>query len=47
MTWARRAIADDQLGPEVTAADQVVQPGDVIWVEPLDGRRRRRSRARM
>jgi penicillin-binding protein 1A len=35
MTWARRAIGEDQLGPEVTAPDQVVQPGDVIWVEPL------------
>ncbi len=37
MTWARRAIGDEQLGPEVTATDQVVQPGDVVWVEPLGG----------
>ncbi len=37
MTWARRALENDQLGPGVTAADQVVQPGDVIWVEPLAG----------
>ena len=37
MAWARRALENDQLGPEVTAADQVVQPGDVIWVEPLAG----------
>ncbi len=37
MTWARREIDDDTRGPEVTAADQVVQPGDVVWVEPLGG----------
>ena len=37
LTWARRALANDQLGPAVTAADQVVQPGDVVWVEPLAG----------
>ncbi len=35
MTWARRATGGDQLGPEVAKADQVVQPGDVVWVEPL------------
>jgi penicillin-binding protein 1A len=35
MTWARHEISEDERGPEVTAADQVVQPGDVIWVEPL------------
>ena len=34
MTWARAASGTDQLGPEVTAADQVVQPGDVVWVAP-------------
>jgi penicillin-binding protein 1A len=33
LTWARAATADGGLGPEVTAADQVVQPGDVVWVE--------------
>jgi penicillin-binding protein 1A len=35
MTWARAATGTGQLGPEVTAADQVVAPGDVVWVEPL------------
>jgi penicillin-binding protein 1A len=35
MTWARAATGTEQLGPEVTAADQVVAPGDVVWVEPL------------
>jgi penicillin-binding protein 1A len=35
MTWARRAGEDDQLGPEVTRADQVVEAGDVVWVEPI------------
>ena len=34
MTWARAASGTEQLGPEVTAADQVVQPGDVVWVAP-------------
>jgi penicillin-binding protein 1A len=34
MTWARAASGTDQLGPEITAADQVVQPGDVVWVAP-------------
>jgi penicillin-binding protein 1A len=35
LKWARRPAANDQLGPEVTAVDQVVQQGDVVWVEPL------------
>jgi penicillin-binding protein 1A len=35
MTWARAATATEELGPEVIAADQVVGPGDVVWVEPL------------
>jgi penicillin-binding protein 1A len=35
MTWARAATGTEEAGPEVTAADQVVAPGDVIWVEPL------------
>jgi penicillin-binding protein 1A len=47
MTWARRAGENDQLGPEVTRADQVVEAGDVVWVEPLapadgDGKRPKR-----
>ncbi len=37
MTWARHTSGEDQLGPEVTAADEVVRPGDVVWVEPLAG----------
>ena len=35
MTWARAATGTEEFGPEVTAADQVVGPGDVVWVEPL------------
>ena len=37
MTWARAASGDGQLGSEVSAADQVVQPGDVVWVAPVEG----------
>jgi penicillin-binding protein 1A len=36
LTWARAAL-EDGVGPAITAADQVVQPGDVIWVEALEG----------
>ena len=35
MGWARAAGEGGHLGPEVTSAEQVVQPGDVIWVERL------------
>jgi penicillin-binding protein 1A len=35
MKWARRETGEDQLGPEVTAPEQVVQQGDVVWAEPL------------
>jgi penicillin-binding protein 1A len=35
MTWARASTGTEEPGPEVTAVDQVVGPGDVVWVEPL------------
>ncbi|MGI9433415.1 MAG: penicillin-binding protein 1A [Geminicoccaceae bacterium] len=39
VTWAREQIrnekGDESLGPEITSIDQVVQPGDVIWVESV------------
>ncbi|HSA80138.1 MAG TPA: penicillin-binding protein 1A [Geminicoccaceae bacterium] len=35
MTWARAATDTEEPGPEVTTADQVVGPGDVVWVEPF------------
>ena len=36
--WARKARDKGRLGPEVTAAHQVLSPGDVVPVEPLEGR---------
>ncbi|MEM7041409.1 MAG: penicillin-binding protein 1A [Pseudomonadota bacterium] len=39
VSWAREHIRNDQgdesLGPEITAVDQVLVPGDVIWVEEV------------
>ncbi len=41
VTWARTQIRDQAdpdkeiLGPEITGVDQVVQPGNVIWVEAV------------
>lgn len=41
VTWARTQILDqndpskESLGPEITAVDQVLQPGQVIWVEAV------------
>ena len=43
LAWARTVAGEDGLGPEVTAADQVVQPGDVVWVERRRARGRRRD----
>ncbi len=37
LTWARSARGKGRLGPEVTAAHQVLNAGDVVPVEPLDG----------
>jgi len=37
MAWAQRALDDGGLGPEVTAPEQVLTVGDVVWVEALDG----------
>jgi penicillin-binding protein 1A len=37
MTWARAALEGGGLGAEVTRADEVVQPGDVIWIERVEG----------
>ncbi len=38
LRWARKARGKGRLGPEVTAAHQVLSAGDVVPVEPLDGR---------
>ncbi|HEX5079366.1 MAG TPA: penicillin-binding protein 1A [Geminicoccaceae bacterium] len=35
LSWARAEHEDGSLGPQITQADQVVAPGDVVWVEPL------------
>ena len=39
VAWAREHIreenGDETLGPEITAVDQVLAPGDVIWVEEV------------
>ena len=38
LRWARKARGKGRLGSEVTAAHQVLSAGDVVPVEPLDGR---------
>ena len=38
LKWARKARGKGRLGPEVTAAHQVLSAGDVVPVEPVDGR---------
>jgi penicillin-binding protein 1A len=35
LTWARAALAEGGLGPAIGQPEQVVAPGDVIWVEAL------------
>ncbi len=39
VTWARTQTVDgsgdESLGPEITGVDQVLQPGDVVWVEEV------------
>ncbi len=35
LTWARTADEDGNLGPKITDPAQVVAPGDVVWVEPV------------
>jgi len=41
LSWARPALADDRLGPLPSVAADVVQTGDVVYLEPLeDGRHR-------
>jgi penicillin-binding protein 1A len=40
MTWARRMISDTRIGGAVTAADLVVQVGDVLLVEPRDAEKK-------
>ena len=37
LNWARKARGKGRLGPEVTAAHQVLNAGDVVPVQPLDG----------
>ncbi|MGE5129840.1 MAG: penicillin-binding protein 1A [Sphingomonadaceae bacterium] len=41
LSWARRALPDDALGPSPKSAGEVVAPGDVVYLESLaDGRHR-------
>ena len=35
LRWARRTIADQRLGAFVSRAQQVLSPGDLVFVEPL------------
>jgi penicillin-binding protein 1A len=35
MSWARRALPDDKLGPAPTSAAEVLAPGQFIYLEPL------------
>jgi penicillin-binding protein 1A len=35
LRWARRTGADQKLGPAVYRAEQVLSPGDIVFVEPL------------
>ncbi len=37
LRWARRTTADQQLGPEVRRVGDVVDPGDIVLVEPAAG----------
>ena len=37
LQWARQARENGRLGPEITAAHQVLSAGDVVPVEPVDG----------
>jgi penicillin-binding protein 1A len=36
MSWARAALEGGGLGPTIERADQVVAPGDVVWVEAVE-----------
>ena len=38
LAWARKARGKGRLGPEVSAAHQVLSAGDVVPVEPAEGR---------
>jgi penicillin-binding protein 1A len=35
LTWARAVLEEGGLGPSITHPEQVVAPGDVVWVEKL------------
>ena len=37
LKWARKARGKGRLGPEITAATQVLSKGDVVPIEPLEG----------
>jgi len=45
ISWARSYISVNQLGPELKSADQVIQRGDLIWVEALPEGRWRLAQA--
>ncbi len=38
LTWARDYISANDLGPEVTSAAAVLKPGDITYVEAVDGK---------
>ena len=35
MKWARKNLPDQTLGPEIQSAEEVLNTGDVVWVEPV------------
>jgi len=41
LSWARAALPDERLGPLPRVAADVVQAGDVVYLEPLEGGRHR------
>jgi penicillin-binding protein 1A len=37
MKWARKKLGDDALGPQIAKPADVVNPGDVVLVQPIEG----------
>lgn len=35
LTWARKSLGDNRMGPDVKRPDDAVKPGDVVMVEPV------------
>jgi penicillin-binding protein 1A len=36
LSWARKFLTDEAMGPAVTRASQVVKPGDIVYVEQVN-----------